>query len=148
MFEKAHLHPHSDPYPYPHPRLPLHLHPHPAPGTLALRTICSAQATPTCLRSVTASTARRASPVRRHASISQPLARPRMPSLALCAIEPIRCADMAGEMAKVAVQNSLFDGQWKLSSLVVPRCIYTEPELASVGAVGLAGGRCGGQAVR
>jgi pyruvate/2-oxoglutarate dehydrogenase complex dihydrolipoamide dehydrogenase (E3) component len=25
-------------------------------------------------------------------------------------------------------------GAWRLSSVVVPRCIYTEPELASVGA--------------
>ena len=42
---------------------------------------------------------------------------------------------MAGEMAKLAVQNALFGGAWRLSSLVVPRCVYTEPELASVGAV-------------
>ena len=47
-----------------------------------------------------------------------------------------RLTHMAGEMAKLAVQNALFDGEWRLSSLVVPRCIYTEPELASVGEVG------------
>ena len=29
--------------------------------------------------------------------------------------------DMSGEMAKVVVQNSLFDDDWKLSNLVVPR---------------------------
>ena len=38
-------------------------------------------------------------------------------------------------MAKVVVQNSLFDDDWKLSSLVVPACMYTEPEFASVGIV-------------
>ena len=37
-------------------------------------------------------------------------------------------------MAKLAVQNALFGGAWRLSSVVVPRCIFTEPELASVGA--------------
>jgi hypothetical protein len=29
--------------------------------------------------------------------------------------------DMSGEMAKVVVHNSLFDDDWKLSNLVVPR---------------------------
>ena len=42
---------------------------------------------------------------------------------------------MSGEMAKVVVQNSLFDDEWRLSSLVVPSCMYTEPEYASVGIV-------------
>lgn len=44
-----------------------------------------------------------------------------------------RLTHMSGEMAKVVVQNSLFDDDWKLSSLVVPACMYTEPEYASVG---------------
>lgn len=35
-------------------------------------------------------------------------------------------------MAKVVVQNSLFGGQWKLSSLVVPAVMYTDPEYAVV----------------
>ena len=35
-------------------------------------------------------------------------------------------------MAKVAVQNSLFEGRWKLSSFVVPAVMYTEPEYAVV----------------
>lgn len=35
-------------------------------------------------------------------------------------------------MAKVAVQNSLFGGSWKLSSLVIPAVMYTEPEYGSV----------------
>eukprot|EP00534_Pseudo-nitzschia_fraudulenta_P000042 CAMPEP_0201122344 /NCGR_PEP_ID=MMETSP0850-20130426/6009_1 /ASSEMBLY_ACC=CAM_ASM_000622 /TAXON_ID=183588 /ORGANISM="Pseudo-nitzschia fraudulenta, Strain WWA7" /LENGTH=522 /DNA_ID=CAMNT_0047389013 /DNA_START=213 /DNA_END=1781 /DNA_ORIENTATION=- len=44
-----------------------------------------------------------------------------------------RLTHMAGEMAKLAVQNSLADDDWKLSSLVVPSVAYTEPELATVG---------------
>jgi pyruvate/2-oxoglutarate dehydrogenase complex dihydrolipoamide dehydrogenase (E3) component len=35
-------------------------------------------------------------------------------------------------MAKVVVQNSLFGGTWKLSSLVVPAVVYTDPEYAVV----------------
>lgn len=35
-------------------------------------------------------------------------------------------------MAKVVVQNSLFDGKWKLSSFVVPAVMYTDPEYAVV----------------
>ena len=35
-------------------------------------------------------------------------------------------------MAKVAVQNSLFNGSWKLSSLVIPAVMYTDPEYGSV----------------
>ena len=34
-------------------------------------------------------------------------------------------------MAKLVVNNSLFDDDWKLSSLVVPACMYTEPEYAT-----------------
>lgn len=44
-----------------------------------------------------------------------------------------RLTHMSGEMAKVVVQNSLFGDDWKLSSLVVPACMYTEPEYATVG---------------
>ena len=44
-----------------------------------------------------------------------------------------RLTHMSGEMAKVAVQNSIFNDSWKLSSLVVPATMYTEPEYASVG---------------
>lgn len=38
-------------------------------------------------------------------------------------------------MAKVVVQNSLFNGQWKLSSFVVPAVMFTEPEYAVVSKV-------------
>ena len=44
-----------------------------------------------------------------------------------------RLTHMSGEMAKVVVQNSLFDDDWKLSNLVVPAVMYTEPEYATVG---------------
>lgn len=44
-----------------------------------------------------------------------------------------RLTHMSGEMAKLVVQNSLFNDNWKLSSLVVPSVMYTEPELAIVG---------------
>ena len=36
-------------------------------------------------------------------------------------------------MAKMAVQNGLAGDDWKLSSLVVPAAMYTEPEYATVG---------------
>ena len=44
-----------------------------------------------------------------------------------------RFTHMSGEMAKMCVQNALFGDAWRLSSLVVPRCVYTEPEVAAVG---------------
>jgi pyruvate/2-oxoglutarate dehydrogenase complex dihydrolipoamide dehydrogenase (E3) component len=44
-----------------------------------------------------------------------------------------RLTHMSGEMAKLVVQNSLFKDDWKLSSLVVPAVMYTEPEYATVG---------------
>ena len=44
-----------------------------------------------------------------------------------------RFTHVAGEMAKLVVQNALFGDAWKLSKLLVPRCVYTDPEAASVG---------------
>jgi pyruvate/2-oxoglutarate dehydrogenase complex dihydrolipoamide dehydrogenase (E3) component len=40
---------------------------------------------------------------------------------------------MAEATAKIVVQNSLFRGRKRLSSLVVPSCIFTTPEVAHVG---------------
>lgn len=40
---------------------------------------------------------------------------------------------MAGRMAFHAVENALFDGQMKMSDLVVPWVTYTSPEVAHVG---------------
>lgn len=39
----------------------------------------------------------------------------------------------ADAAARIAIQNSLFKGKKKLSSLVVPWCTYTDPEIAHVG---------------
>ncbi|EOD08411.1 hypothetical protein EMIHUDRAFT_453130 [Emiliania huxleyi CCMP1516] len=39
-----------------------------------------------------------------------------------------RLTHVAGEHAKVAVENALFGGAWRHTSLVVPSVIYTEPE--------------------
>lgn len=44
-----------------------------------------------------------------------------------------RLTHMSGEMAKLVVQNALFDDDWALDSLVVPATMYTEPEYATVG---------------
>jgi pyruvate/2-oxoglutarate dehydrogenase complex dihydrolipoamide dehydrogenase (E3) component len=57
----------------------------------------------------------------------------------------LRFTHMAGTMAGMAVQNALFEGQGlpvnapsnNLSDLVVPRCTYTEPEVASCGIANL-----------
>ena len=35
-------------------------------------------------------------------------------------------------MAKMVVQNALFGDSWSMRSLVLPACMYTEPELAEV----------------
>ena len=39
----------------------------------------------------------------------------------------------ADAMARIVLQNALFPGRGKGSSLVIPRCTYTDPELAAVG---------------
>ena len=35
-------------------------------------------------------------------------------------------------ISQVAVQNALFGDAWDFSALVVPGCVYTEPECAQV----------------
>ncbi|MCI0408639.1 MAG: mercuric reductase, partial [Acidobacteria bacterium] len=39
----------------------------------------------------------------------------------------------ADAAARIVIQNALFLGRKKLSSLVIPRCTYTDPEVAQVG---------------
>ena len=39
----------------------------------------------------------------------------------------------ADAMARIVLQNSLFPGRGKGSSLVIPRCTYTDPEVAATG---------------
>jgi pyruvate/2-oxoglutarate dehydrogenase complex dihydrolipoamide dehydrogenase (E3) component len=36
-------------------------------------------------------------------------------------------------MAKLVIQNSIFQDNWKLSSLVIPAVVYTDPEYATAG---------------
>jgi pyruvate/2-oxoglutarate dehydrogenase complex dihydrolipoamide dehydrogenase (E3) component len=50
-----------------------------------------------------------------------------------CTAGTPRLTHVAGEMAKLAVQNSLFGDDWHVSSLVIPAVMYTEPEYATVG---------------
>ena len=40
---------------------------------------------------------------------------------------------MADATARIAIRNALFHGREKLSSLVIPWCTYTDPEIAHVG---------------
>lgn len=40
---------------------------------------------------------------------------------------------MAGTQAMMVVENSQFEGQRKVSELVIPRCTYTSPEVAGTG---------------
>ncbi|HEV3005841.1 MAG TPA: mercuric reductase, partial [Pirellulales bacterium] len=46
---------------------------------------------------------------------------------------PLRFTHAADAMARLCVQNALFLGRRKLSSLVIPRTTYTDPEVAHVG---------------
>jgi len=54
-----------------------------------------------------------------------------------------RLTHVAGEHAKVAVQNALFNGRWRHTELTIPACTYTEPELATVGINGAAAAAAG-----
>lgn len=44
-----------------------------------------------------------------------------------------RFTHAADAMARIAVQNALFYGRAKASRLLIPRCLYTDPEVASIG---------------
>lgn len=46
---------------------------------------------------------------------------------------PYQFTHAAEAMARLVVRNSLFLGRKRFSSLVVPRCTYTDPEIAHVG---------------
>jgi len=67
--------------------------------------------------------------------LSKSVSNPNVFSVGDCTAGVPRLTHMSGEMAKVVVNNAIFDDDWKLSSLVVPACMYTEPEFASVGDV-------------
>lgn len=49
----------------------------------------------------------------------------------VCSRQPFTHA--ADAMARLCIQNALFLGRKRLSSLVIPRCNYTDPEVAHVG---------------
>jgi pyruvate/2-oxoglutarate dehydrogenase complex dihydrolipoamide dehydrogenase (E3) component len=44
-----------------------------------------------------------------------------------------RFTHAADAMARIVIQNALFLGRRRVSDLVIPRCTYTDPELAQVG---------------
>ena len=67
--------------------------------------------------------------------LAKSVSNPNVYSVGDCTADVPRLTHMSGEMAKVVVNNALFDDDWKLSSMVVPSCMYTEPEFASVGEV-------------
>jgi pyruvate/2-oxoglutarate dehydrogenase complex dihydrolipoamide dehydrogenase (E3) component len=64
---------------------------------------------------------------------AQSVSNPNIYAVGDCVAGVPRLTHMSGEMAKLVVQNSLFHDDWKLSSLVVPAVMYTEPEYATVG---------------
>jgi pyruvate/2-oxoglutarate dehydrogenase complex dihydrolipoamide dehydrogenase (E3) component len=64
---------------------------------------------------------------------AQSVSNPKVYAVGDCVAGVPRLTHMSGEMAKLVVQNSLFQDNWKLSSLVVPAVMYTEPEYATVG---------------
>lgn len=65
--------------------------------------------------------------------LAQSVSNPNVYAVGDCVEGVPRLTHMAGEMAKLIIQNSLFNDNWKLSSLVVPAVMYTEPEYATVG---------------
>jgi pyruvate/2-oxoglutarate dehydrogenase complex dihydrolipoamide dehydrogenase (E3) component len=48
-------------------------------------------------------------------------------------IDRARFTHAADFMARIVIQNALFKGRKRYSSLIIPRCTYTSPELAHVG---------------
>lgn len=50
-----------------------------------------------------------------------------------CVANMPRLTHVAGEMAKLVIQNSIFNDTWKVSSLIIPAVMYMKPEYATVG---------------
>ena len=65
--------------------------------------------------------------------LCQSVSNPSVYAVGDCVAGVPRLTHMSGEMAKMVVQNGLAGDNWKLSSLVVPQVMYTEPEYATVG---------------
>jgi len=53
----------------------------------------------------------------------------------------------ADAMARLALRNAMFFGRGKASSLVIPWCTFTDPEVAHVGITSEGAGKMGGQVV-
>ncbi len=53
----------------------------------------------------------------------------------------------ADAMARLALRNALFFGRGKASSMVIPWCTFTDPEVAHVGITSEGAGKMGGQVV-
>jgi pyruvate/2-oxoglutarate dehydrogenase complex dihydrolipoamide dehydrogenase (E3) component len=66
---------------------------------------------------------------------SQSVSNPDVYAVGDCVADVFRLTHMSGEMAKVVVQNALFEGHWRLSSLVVPAVMYTDLEYAVIGKI-------------
>jgi pyruvate/2-oxoglutarate dehydrogenase complex dihydrolipoamide dehydrogenase (E3) component len=65
--------------------------------------------------------------------LAKSISNPNVYGVGDCVAGVPRLTHASGEMAKLVVQNSLFDDSWKISSLVIPSVMYTEPECATVG---------------
>lgn len=46
---------------------------------------------------------------------------------------PLKLTHAADAMARIVIRNALFFGRRRMSQLVIPRCTYTDPEIAHVG---------------
>lgn len=65
--------------------------------------------------------------------LAQSISNPNVYAVGDCVADVPRLTHVAGEMAKLVIQNSLFNDTWALSSLVIPAVMYTDPEYANVG---------------
>lgn len=46
---------------------------------------------------------------------------------------PVKLTHAADAMARIVIRNALFGGRVRMSRLIIPRCTYTDPEIAHVG---------------
>lgn len=65
--------------------------------------------------------------------LAQTIGNPNVYAVGDCVAGVPRLTHMSGEMAKLVVQNALFNDEWRLSEFVIPAVMYTEPEYATVG---------------
>jgi len=65
--------------------------------------------------------------------LCQSVSNPQVYAVGDCVAGVPRLTHQSGEMARIVVQNAIFGDSWKLSSLITPAVMYTEPEYATVG---------------